>query len=161
MVLKYWVHRQGPCPVSLNTKYFFQFDGIVKAVMQGSTSLLLQPINGSNARHDAIRNIHQHAGDKEQSRQTQERHNSHQMNQNGRKHTIFIVAEEIVQSKYNQGERASNPCVYQEENEVFCTRREVRHVKGKGKETCVDAKHATQNPLTEVSGPTQLFIQGQ
>jgi hypothetical protein len=58
IIFKDWVYWECPCPIPLNPKYVLQFDGFIVTIKDGIVSLPLESIDGTNARHDSVRHVH-------------------------------------------------------------------------------------------------------
>ena len=82
-------------------------------------SLLLESINGTNARHDPIAHIHKHTTGKQKSTNRQQCHYTNQMQHNGMKGTVLISAKEVVPTKQCQSKGCAGPCVDQKQQEVL------------------------------------------
>lgn len=118
-VVKDGIHGEEPGVIPGNAEHILERDGLLVALAHGVGGLLLQPVDRSDARHDAVGYIHQHRRGEEEGTDTKDRHDPHQVDDEDVEHTVLIGAEEVVEAKDAQGIGRAGPSVDEEEDKVL------------------------------------------
>ena len=77
---------------ALNAKDILQGNGFFVTLTHGVGRLFFEAINGPNACHEPVTDIHQHAGGEQKGTDTQKSHDTDQVDDNGVEGTDFVVA---------------------------------------------------------------------
>mmetsp|Transcript_12060 Transcript_12060/g.18185 ORF Transcript_12060/g.18185 Transcript_12060/m.18185 type:complete len:278 (+) Transcript_12060:319-1152(+) len=105
--------------ITCNTKHILELQRLFIGLPHGIRRLLLQTIDGTNARHDSIQHVHQHTRSKQKGTNTEHRHNPHKMHQHIMKRTILRRTHEIIPPKQRQRIRRTRPRINQKQEKVF------------------------------------------
>lgn len=118
-VFKDGIDGEGPREPSLNAKNVLERDGFFVRLVHGIGGLLFQSVNGSDARHESVANVHEHAGGEQKGSHTQHGHHSDQMDDDGVECTVLVGTEKVVPSKEGQGVGRTRPSVNQKQQKVL------------------------------------------
>ena len=137
---------------TLDTEHILERDGFFVALTHRICRLLLQSINGTNASHETIAYIHQHARRKQEGSNTEHCHDTNQMDNDRVEGTFFISTQEIIPSKQDKRVGCTSPGVNQEEQKVLCLRQQ--YLKGGRVLTKEDERKGDH----EQNGKLQIFL---
>jgi hypothetical protein len=113
-VRKEGIGGQGPRVQGRNAKYIPQRYAIFFRFRHGTRRLFLEPINRTNARHDAVHDIHEHAARKHECSHRQYRHDAHQLRQDDVENARFVRAKKVIVAQHAQRYHGAGPRVHQE-----------------------------------------------
>lgn len=119
IVIKDGVHGKGPGMIPGNAEHVLERDGLLITLAHGIGGLLLQTVNRADARHDAVRYIHQHRRGEEEGADAKDGHDPHEVNDKDVEGAVLVGAEEVVEAKNTEGVGRAGPGIDEEENKVL------------------------------------------
>mmetsp|Transcript_6704 Transcript_6704/g.18726 ORF Transcript_6704/g.18726 Transcript_6704/m.18726 type:complete len:214 (+) Transcript_6704:253-894(+) len=119
IIIKYGIHGEGPGVIPGNAEHILERDGLLIALAHGVGGLLLQTVDRSDARHDAVGYIHQHRRGEEEGADAEDRHDPHEVDDEDVEGAVLIGAEEVVEAKDAEGIGRASPRVDEEEDKVL------------------------------------------
>lgn len=114
VILEYRIYRQCPCPITLDSKDILHFQWFLRATAHRIVGLLFEAIDGTHARYDSVRDVHDHGTDKQEGSYYNDRHHPNELHQNQIKGALVAATKEIVQTENDQCESAPDPCIAEE-----------------------------------------------
>lgn len=109
------VHRKGPGIVGIDTKNVNQWYRRFITFRHAVGGLLFQTVNGTNARHDAVKDIHEHGAGEKEGPKGKNRHDADQLRQNDIVHAGIAGAKEVIVPKKGQRQDGTDPRIYQKQ----------------------------------------------
>eukprot|EP00980_Cylindrotheca_fusiformis_P024342 scaffold11783_cov120-Cylindrotheca_fusiformis.AAC.2 len=114
VIIKDWVDWKRPGIQGRNPKDTGERDWLFQTVAKGIGGLLFEPINGPNSRHEAINDIHNHAGREQKGPNTEHGHEADQLHQNDIEDAVFRGTKKVIKAQQRQGKDTTGPCVNEE-----------------------------------------------
>lgn len=126
VVLKDGIDGKWPRMPSLNAKHILERDGFLVTLAHSVGCLFLQAVNGSNARHETVADIHEHTRGEQKCSYAQHGHDTDQMDDNRMEGAYLIRTQKVIPSKQDQGIGRTGPSVHEKEQKMLCGTLEER-----------------------------------
>ena len=119
IIIKDGIHGKGPGVIPGNAEDILERDGLLITLAHGIGGLLLQPVDRTDARHDAVCHIHQHRRREEERADAKDGHDPNEVNDEDVEGAVLVGAEEVVEAKDTEGVGRASPRIDEEENKVL------------------------------------------